>query len=198
MKKKCWGIYFSKFKTRNSQLLAVSCWLLAISLLFNVGCEEKLKPSVTNTPVGQDIPSQESWNTTITFTDSGKLTAVLRAGHISSFTEKQFTLLDSHVVVDFYDEFERHTSVLKADSGRVDDVSHNLEARGNVVVISDSGTTLKTTILFWNNLTKKVHTREFIDIVSPTEHIQGHGFESDRGLKHYSVFKVSGQAKTEE
>ncbi len=173
--------------------LVVCVWMLVLM----TGCEEKLKPAVSNTVVSQDLPSQESWKTTITMTDSGKLIAILKTGHLATYTEKQYTLFDSGVVVDFYDEFEHHTSVLTASNGRVNDLTKDLEAHGNVVVISDSGTTLKTQDLYWNNRTKKVTTPAFVDILSPTEHIQGTGFESDRGLKNYTIFKVTGQGRSE-
>ena len=175
-----------------------SLFVLCTLYFVLTGCEEKLKPSVTNTLVGRDIPTQESWNTTITFTDSGKLVAILKAGHIASYAEKRYTLFDSNVVVDFFDEHERHTSVMTAKTAKVDDFTQDLEAHGNVVVVSDSGTILKTEELFWSNYSKKVHTQAFVDITSPTEHIQGHGFESDRGLRNYTIFKVTGQAKPDQ
>ncbi len=171
--------------------------LVAVFALWMImaGCEEKIKPAVTNTNVSEDLATQESWNSTITISDSGKLIATVRAGHIAAFPDRQYTLFDSNIVVDFYDENERHSSVLTARSGRVNDVTHDLEAHGNVVVISDSGTTLKTEELFWINHTQKVTSRVFVDILSPTEHIQGQGFESDRGLRNYVIFKVTGQAQ---
>jgi LPS export ABC transporter protein LptC len=162
-----------------------------------IGCEEKIKPTVINTTIRQDLPTQESWNSTITISDSGKMLAVIRSGHISAYPERQYTLFDSNITVDFYDEHERHSSVLTAKTAKVSDVTHDLEAHGNVIVVSDSGTTLKTEELFWNNRTKKVTSQVYVDIVSPSEHIQGQGFESDRGLRNYVIFKVTGQAKAE-
>ncbi len=160
--------------------------------------EEKIKPSVISSLTGREIPTQESWFAKITFTDSGHVTAILHAGHISMYEQQKYTLLDSNITVDFFDQQQRHTSVLTALRGRVNDLNHDFEAHGNVVVVSDSGTTLKTEDLYWNNTTQKVNTPSFVDITSPTEHIQGHGFESDQGLKHYTVFKVTGEAKTDE
>ncbi|MBI1807648.1 MAG: LPS export ABC transporter periplasmic protein LptC [Ignavibacteria bacterium] len=169
-----------------------------LSFVLLLGCEEKIKPSVASTGLGQDVPTQESWSATITFTDSGRVTAILRAGHIAMFAEKRYTRLDSNIVVDFFDEHERHTSILTAARGQVNDVTHDFEAHENVVVVSDSGTTLKTEDLYWTNITQKVHTPSYVDITSPTEHINGQGFESDQGLKHYTIFKVTGQAKPNE
>jgi LPS export ABC transporter protein LptC len=167
-----------------------------LTVIFLGGCEGKVKPSISWLGTVGDIPSQESWNAAITFTDSGRITAVLRAGHIATFDEKKITLLDSNVTVDFYDDSGRHTSVLTARRGIVNDVNHDFEAHENVVVVSDSGTTLVTQELYWTNATQKVHSPADVEITSPKEFLQGQGFESDRGLKHYTVFKVKGKAKT--
>ena len=166
--------------------------LTGCSLLLS--CEEKIKPSVASAAAGKDLPSQESWNATITFTDSGRISGILHAGYIAGYDDKQTTLLDSNITVDFYDELGKHTSVLTARKGHVDDVSHNLVAEGNVLVVSDSGTVLKTEILYWNNETQRVSSEEYVEITSPTEQIQGHGFESDRALLHYHILRVTGQA----
>lgn len=171
--------------------------LLLFLLLFS-SCEEKVKPSISSAGVGRDLPSQESWNATITFTDSGKVSAVLRAGHISMFGESKQTILDSGIVVDFFDNDERHTSVLTARRGVVNDLTKDFEAHEDVLVVSDSGTTLRTEVLYWINSTQKVRSPAFVEILSPTEQIRGHGFESDQSLRHYTVFKVTGQAAARE
>ena len=173
---------------------------LAITAAFAaLSCsEEKLKPSVTSIGIGQDAPTQESWNATITFTDGGKTTAILRAGYISRFAERRSTILDSSITVDFFDDGERRTSVLTAERGKVDDATHDFEARDNVVVVSSDSTILKTDLLYWNNTTQKVHTTAYVEITSPTEQIRGHGFESDKGLKRYTIFRVTGQATTKQ
>jgi LPS export ABC transporter protein LptC len=162
------------------------------------GCEEKIKPSIASTGIGHDVPSQESWNSLITFTDSGKVTAIVHAGHIAVYENSRTTILDDGIRVDFFNELEQHTSTLTAQTGKVNDVTHDLEAYGSVVVVSDSGTTLKTEELFWNNARQLIHTSAFVEIISPTEHIRGHGLESDQSLKNYRIFRVTGQAKTGE
>lgn len=170
-------------------VLAIACTV--------TGCEEKLKPSITGN-VGRDMPAQESWDATITFTDSGRTMAVLKAGHIAMFEEKKFTLLDSGITVDFFDQDARHTSVLRAQRGKVYDHTRDFEAWDHVTVLSDSGTMLRTEKLYWTNSTQKVHTPDYVEITSPTEAIYGHGLESDQSLKHYKIMKVTGRAKPNE
>jgi LPS export ABC transporter protein LptC len=173
----------------NRLLAAVLLLLLPLA-----GCEEKLKPAVSPAVTGGQIPAQESWNATIRFTDSGKVKGILRAGHIAAFSDRKVTYLDSNIAVDFFDEEEHHTSVLTARRGKVDDATKDFEAHDNVVVVSDSGTILKTEELFWDNNRQKIHTTAYVEITSPTEQIRGHGLESDRGLKEYRIFRVTGQA----
>ena len=115
-------------------------------------CEEKIKPPISF-DLGGAGPAQESWDAQIIFTDSGRVAGVLHAGHIAMYTDRKYTVLDSGITVDFYNEREQHTSVLTARRGRVNDVTNDFEAHDHVVVISDSGTVLKTEDLFWTNVT---------------------------------------------
>ena len=172
--------------------------VVALCSLLLFACEEKIKPSIASTGLNGNVPTQESWKAKITITDSGRVSGILHAGHIAVYEDKKYTNLDSGIVVDFFDENEHHTSVLTAKQGRINDLTHDLEAHGNVVVVSDSGTTLKTEDLYWNNTTQRVYSQDYVEITSPKEAIQGHGFESDRSLKQYRILKVTGQAKPNE
>jgi len=161
-------------------------------MLLVAGCEEKLKPTVV--PVHGRLPDQESWNSTIEFTDSGQTRGILKAGHFWVYNNENLTLMSDSVRVDFFDDSGKHTSYLTADSGIVNNQTNDLEAIRNVYAHSDSGTSLWTQKLYWNDKTQKVTSDVFVKIVSPTETLQGIGFESDRDLKNYRVFNVSGES----
>lgn len=175
-------------------------WLagcLAILLTVAAGCEEKLQPSVVPIP-GPGIPSQESWRSTITFSDSARIKAILWAGYIAVFTDKEYTLMEDSVHVDFFNLDEQHTSELTARRARVNDRTKDFAAYDKVVVVSDSGSVLKTDSLFWNSRTQKIETDAFVEIISPTEHIRGHGLVSDQSLTDYRIFRVTGEAVVKE
>jgi LPS export ABC transporter protein LptC len=167
------------------------------AVLVCAGCEDKVRPSVLH-DVEADIPTQESWNSTVIFSDSARTKAVLWAGHIASYAQQQYTLLSDSLRVDFYNEEEEHTSVLTASKGKVDDRTQDFAAYFHVVVTSDSGTVLMTDSLFWTNATRQIHTDAFVEIISPTEHINGHGLVSDQGLKNYKITRVTGKAITKD
>ncbi|MBR9975084.1 MAG: LPS export ABC transporter periplasmic protein LptC [Bacteroidetes bacterium] len=171
--------------------------MLFILALLPTACEEKAKPAVSAMTSDQ-LPTQESWNSAVTFSDSGRVRAMLQAGHIRMFEESQETLLDSNIVVDFFDRSGQHTSVLTAKRGRVDDRTRNLEAFENVVFTSDSGTVVETEYIFWDNALRKVRGDRFVTITSATERLQGYGFEADQDLRNYTVYgTVTGQAEIE-
>ncbi|HLP16249.1 MAG TPA: LPS export ABC transporter periplasmic protein LptC [Bacteroidota bacterium] len=158
------------------------------------GCEEKIKPSLSGLS-SSSMPSQESWNTTVTFTDTGVVKAILRTGHLAMYDTSRTTLLDSNVRVDFFDERGRHSSTLTSRAGSVDESTNNLEASGNVVVTSDSGVTVRTEKMKWDNARQRILSDEFVRITSPKEQLQGRGFESDQNLRNYKIFHVTGSAQ---
>lgn len=168
--------------------------MIVLAAFVLTGCEEKVRPSVLSGVSSTQLPSQESWNSTITFTDSGIVKAIVNAGHIYAYDNTRITYMDSGVVVDFYDENGAHTSKLTSMKGAVDEGTSNLEATGNVVVTSDSGTVVRTEKMFWTNATQLIHSPDFVHITSPTEDLKGTGFESDHNLRNYRIFKVTGTA----
>jgi len=54
------------------------------ALLLLAGCGEKINPSIQPLPESS-LPSQESWRSTVYFTDSARIKAILWAGHIADF-----------------------------------------------------------------------------------------------------------------
>ena len=175
-------------------MMRIISFVFLIPMLY--GCAEKIKPSALGGISSASLPAQESWNTTITFTDSGIVKAVVKAGHISAYEHTRITQLDSSVRVDFFDEKGNHSSVLTSRRAQVDEGTNNLEAIGNVIVKSDSGVIVETEKLFWDNPRERIHSQEFVRITSPKEKLQGIGFESDQQLRNYKIFKVSGTAES--
>jgi len=165
--------------------------LLVLSLLFLTSCsDQKVKPSINPSLSVEELPAQESWDATVFFSDSGKTTAILKAGHLQVFYESKETILDQNIKVDFYNEEEVKTTTLTAKRGRVDDATRDLYAMDSVVVKNDS-TTIQTEELKWRNSDKKIVSDKFVTIISPKEKIQGYGFESDQHLQNYVIYNIT-------
>lgn len=164
-------------------------FLLTFSFLFFYCNPQKVKPKINSEINVGELPTQESWNTTISFTDSGKIQAIMKVGHLRMYAKRQETLIDGYQHVDFYNPLEIKTTTLTSLRGRVDDASKDLYAFENVVARNDSGTQLESEMLMWRNRDQKIVTDKFVTITTPTEKIQGYGFESDQHLQNYKIYK---------
>ena len=170
--------------------------LCAILWVF-MGCEEKTQPSVMSTIDSRTLPQQESWNSTIYVSDSGRISAIIVAGYIRVPESSQRTEMSQGVKVRFFDRDGNQTSFLTSDEGSVDEGTDNLEAKKNVVVVSSDSSHMTTEQLFWDNQRQLIYTPAYVQITTTKEKLQGHGFESDQSLKHYRVFHVTGQTQAE-
>lgn len=153
-------------------------------------CDEKFEPPKSDLSP-ENIPIQESWNSDVTFSDSGFVKAILKAGHISAFSDKGYTVIDSGAVVDFYKNGEI-VSTLTGNRGKVEDNTKDIEIFDSVRVVNKAGSELRTSKLLWKNKTQKVYSDVFVRITTPKEIIEGVGFESDQNLTNYKIYQVSG------
>ncbi len=83
-------------------------------------------------------------------------------------------------------------STLTGRRAKIDDRTKDIEIYDSINVVNYEGSELKTEKLLWTNKTQRVSSDEFVKINTPTESIEGVGFESDQNLKNYKIFKVSG------
>ena len=164
--------------------------VLLVLFLFPFCSSKRVKPSVDGKLGVEELPSQESWNSIITFSDSGKISAILYAGHLRKYDDKRETFLDQNIKVDFYDQNEVQTTTLTSVKGRVDETTNNLYAIDSVVVASDS-VTIKTDEMMWRNKDRKIVSDKFVTVISPQEEIQGYGFESDQNLNNYVIYNIT-------
>jgi LPS export ABC transporter protein LptC len=174
--------------------IVVGIGCLALGLC---ACGEKIRPSVLQGVDTKHGPQQESWHSTVVISDSGKVQAKIVAGYIRKFDNPQETLLDSGVVVYFFNELGKQTTTMTALHGKVNERTYDIDAFGNVLVVSDDSTRLRSEKLYWDNNRRLIHTPEYVSIISPKEKVQGQGFESDQRLRNYRIFKVTAQVRTE-
>ena len=165
---------------------------LIFFLVLNLfGCGSSYEEAIINEK--SNNPDQESWGVTIILTDGGIIRAKIKSGHLEKYNEKEFILLDSMVIVDFYDDQELHTSTLTSNQAEVDQSSNDMRAIGNVLAQSDSGISLYTDTLIWDSNNEKMSTINPVMITTEeNDTLYGVGFESDSDLKNWKILKPSG------
>lgn len=166
-------------------------FIFAFSILFFANCENKIEPSIIS-DTQKIFPSQESWNSEITILDSQTVRAKINAKYIATFNESRETILDSGIIANIYNSKGNLTTKLTSQKGKIFENTKNLEASGNVFIVSENGTNVKTETIFWDNVKQKILSNTYVEVKSKTEFLRGYGFESDENLENYIVYKVSG------
>lgn len=142
----------------------------------------------------EKIPDQESWQSRIIISRSGKKSADIYAQYLVKYASSQDYYISDSMRVDFFDDGV-HSSYIVADSGVINEGKENIIAIGNVVIYSDSGFTAFTDKLFWINDSNKVYTRGAIQIYSKEDTLYGTDFESDPSFDNWIITKPLGKTR---
>jgi LPS export ABC transporter protein LptC len=161
-----------------------------LSILF-FACSKTEIDKLSETREG--LPDAESWNAVITLTNKGSKRAIIKSGHLEKYQQRQYILLDQNVDADFFDKKEIYTSNLNSEIAEIDESKDFLIAMGNVVVVSDSGVTLFTDTLSWDNVDEKVFTDDsVVFITEQNDTLYGIGFKSDIELNNWEIMQPTG------
>ena len=140
-----------------------------------------------------DFPDQESWNPVIVMTREAKKRAIVRSKHLAKYSDRQEIILNGNVDVDFFSDDEEHMSNLKSESAFVYEGNDNLLAIGNVIVKSDSGVTIFTDSLFWDNQSEKINSNDTVMLATElNDTLYGIGFEYDIDLTRWKILNPWG------
>ena len=138
-------------------------------------------------------PDQESWVSNILISRDGQLVAKAYSNRMVMYDTQNLAHLLGDVRIDFYNALGVHVSTLQSDSADVNMLNNNLIAFGNVVIQSDSGLVLSTTVLNWSHEYNMVETSDSVMFVTPQQDtLYDVGFESDVALTHWKIYRPSG------
>ncbi len=166
---------------------------LFLGAVIAVACERESSAGLIKLET-KDSANHYSVRPVIQFVDSSAMRAQISAGWAKVYNKIRRKYLGGGLTVEFFSKNGIPASNLTADSAVIEDDTKNMTAQGTVVVTSAwTQTTVRTTELQWDDAKKKLHSDKFVDIASPTELLQGYGFESDANLEHYTIYKVTGQ-----
>jgi LPS export ABC transporter protein LptC len=168
---------------------------LAMVIVVFTACDRE-KPTWVDTEDGAEaVPDQQMWNSTVLATNKGRIEAKVTYGHMSRYSDKKIALFDGGIVVDFYNEAGEHSSHLTAESGELNEDTNDVRATGNVVVRSDSGVTLYTEEIAFDQKLDQINSN--VDVMITTadnDTFYGVGFVSDPRLDSWKIREIHGIA----
>jgi len=164
-------------------------FLGTLTFFFSLVCQKRNE----RTSFGQggpQLPDQVIEGFTLTQTTNGKKEWVLKAEEAANY-EGRRTIELKGLRIDFFGGEETHYSTLTAERGLVNTMTHDMEARGKVLLISDDGSRLETESLKWIDNRKKIVSEELVKITKLSKGRQsvltGKGLESDPNLDRIEI-----------
>lgn len=155
-------------------------------------CEKK--QVVVNDLQIKEMPSLSGRNVETMYSDSGKVTLVVRTPFIQQYTAKEdpHTLFPEGLTVLFYDKKTRPQASITAHYARYTEKDEQWELRDSVVAVNTEGDILETELLYWSEPRDRVWSDRFVRFTLKDKIIMGTGFESDSRLTNGTIKNVSG------
>lgn len=176
---------------RTSQLIAK---VLLVGCLAFIGCNQQ----EATKPVIYDGPLSEAEDVTMYYTEKEVVKVMLQAKKIFEFQNGDQEFPEG-IYIEFFDEFGKKTSTLKANSAYFFKEENKWRGRGAVEVINiEKKEQLNTEELFWKRDTKKIFTDKFVTIKLQSEVIYGTGLDADQDLSSYQIKNPEGEFVVED
>lgn len=162
--------------------------LFMVSIVL-IACGEWTDPGDTVNP--SEKPNQEGWNSKAILTTDGVVSAEIDYVHMMRWDKRQLTTFRDGVIMDFYEDGE-HSGRLTADSGAIYTSTKNVVAVGRVVIVSDSGLSMRTEKVEWNEQKQRLFAEGRVMLTTQEDTLYGVEFESDRSLANWKMKSASG------
>ena len=169
-------------------MIRLLTWMILITLF--ISCSSRGESD--NNDTTEELNENEIWNPLIILSREETKIVTAKAEKLYKNSD-EMSLLVGNVKVDFFGEEGEHISILYSDSAQINEQSNNLHANGNVFVVSDSGYTLTTNKILWDNRYKMIIAEDSVMFTTTVgDTMYGVGFESDMDLDQWRIFRIFG------
>ncbi|MBI3539077.1 MAG: LPS export ABC transporter periplasmic protein LptC, partial [Candidatus Eisenbacteria bacterium] len=164
------------------RLASLPTLIAMLAALGHIGCGGT--PQVSQSPDTGVLPDQEVSDFVATETDQGLVQWKMYARSAATYRARN-TVIARGVRIDFYDEKGKRSSTLSADTGEMNDLTHDMTAHGHVAIQATEGTRMTTELLHFLNKQQRIVTDAFVRVDRAGDVLTGYGFESDPDLKNF-------------
>jgi LPS export ABC transporter protein LptC len=187
---------------------AAALLLAAGMTALTTACERRARTAADEadtTAAEGPTPRQVSYDATFRLYRGGEPRSTLIAERMEQYEteDSTYTLLRSpsdslRARVYVFDENGDSSATITADRVYLFQKENRFEAYGNVVVVTTDDKTLRSEHLTWNEADRKLRTRRFVRIRTPTERVQGTGLVADEDLDTYSIGRFTARVEVDD
>jgi len=187
-------------------------WVMLGSVLFGEvllgsGCEHRTHPGDERASEARDgpTPTHVSWDARFMMSEEEDPRAVIQATRMEQYRTSDSTYSvwrsmsdTTRVRVHLFNPRGDSSATMTADSLVFQDRKGLLDAYQNVVVTTESRKRLETEHLTWKQADRKIRTRRFVHIRTPSEVVQGRGLVADENLETYQIGRFAAEVEMDE
>ena len=160
----------------------------AVLALAAGGCRDRgLQPQVAEASIA-DSADQTIFGVRTLLTDEGLMRAELLSDTAFAFDEGTRYELRG-VKTTFFDKLGAKDAVLTSTQGTYRSRLNTMEARGNVVVVSEQGRRLQTPILRYDQGKNEISSDSAFVLTEPGRRLEGVGFVSDPNMSNVRILQ---------
>ena len=169
--------------------------LTLLMVLLISGCENSLDV-IKNMTKAQNYPTVSRVNTTIFYSDSGRVKVRLFATKLERYTQslEPYTLFPEGILVYFYDSAMNIQTEISAKYARYNEAKNLWEAKNDVICKNNlKGEQLNTEELFWDDNKHIIYSDKFSRIQTPDGVFIGEGgFDANENFSWWQLKGTSG------
>ena len=174
------------------RLFGIAALFTGAALLF-YSCENNIE-QIKAFYLNENLPVLEATNFQTLFTDSGKISYLLKAPKLLRFEDEGRNYIEfpegMHLIK--YDDNKRVISSITANYAKQFVAEDKWEAKNNVIATNAQGDTLKTEHLIWEEKKEIIYTDDYVKIIRTDQIITGIGFTSDQKLQNWKIKNPKG------
>lgn len=149
-------------------------------------------------PVEYKGPLSEAEDVELFYSENNMVKVKLEAALLYEF-KSQDREFPKGIYIEFFDEFGKLESTLKANEAYFFKKDNLWRGRGNVEVKNiKNNEQLNTEELFWKQTEKRIYTDKFVTIRQQGDVIYGEGLDAKEDLSDYTIHKLSGELEVKE
>lgn len=171
-----------------------NCFLVLVILSTLLSCDRNVP--VVRKDLKTNFPNRSLIDANIIFSDSGKVTMNLRSPLIEEYSliDSPYTIFRKGVEIDYFQEGAEKPGFFKADWGRLSDNTGIYEGRGNVIIITERGDSIKSEQLFWNKNKKQIYSTKQVELIGNdgSKITAKNGIQATDDLEEYTLFNNEG------
>ena len=179
-----------KYNKKISLSIATLFWVAVLFLSCTNNNVDQIK-SFNHPPGAPEVIANDI---EILYSDSAVIRFKLNAPSLKIYEDEDepFTEFPDGFQILQYNSNKDITSSIVASYGKNYEKKSLWELRQNVVAVTESGDTLKTELLFWDETKDLIYSDQFVKFIQKEKIITGTGFESDLQMKKWHIKKVKG------